>query len=140
MTVIIDANLIVVLFGADARSEQVVTQFETWFEQDTTLHAPQLALYEVANALTRLIVAGSFDPAELTTTWEQIQNLPITYHSLDSLPRTIEIARTLSRQNAYDAAYLALAESLQAELWTLDTPLYRNAIGQGLPIRLIGNP
>jgi len=50
----------------------------------------------------------------------------------------IEIALSLRRQSAYDAAYLALAESLDAQLWTLDDPLYRNAIGQGFPVRLLG--
>ena len=51
--------------------------------------------------------------------------------------RVVEIALLLQRQNAYDAAYLALAESLDAELWTLDSPLYRNAAGQGFRVRLI---
>jgi predicted nucleic acid-binding protein len=137
MPIVLDANLIVVLVSGDVRGESVLLQLEKWVEQSMALHAPELALYEIANALTRLIVANAFDPTEVEMTWEQIQSLPITYHSLDSLPRIIEIARTLSRQNAYDAAYIALAEKLEAELWTLDTPLYRNAIGQGLPVRLI---
>ena len=50
----------------------------------------------------------------------------------------VEIALSLNRQNSYDAAYLALAEVLNAELWTLDSPLYRNEIGQGFAIRLMG--
>jgi len=36
-----------------------------------------------------------------------------------------------------NAAYLALAEMLDAELWTLDSPLYRNASGQGFKVRLL---
>ncbi|MDY7015890.1 MAG: type II toxin-antitoxin system VapC family toxin [Cyanobacteriota bacterium] len=47
----------------------------------------------------------------------------------------LELSR-LSR-SAYDAAYIALAESLNAELWTLDSPLYRNATGLGFPVRLV---
>ncbi len=49
----------------------------------------------------------------------------------------VEIALLLERQSAYDAAYLALAESLSAELWTLDGSLYRNAISHGLPVQLL---
>jgi predicted nucleic acid-binding protein len=48
-----------------------------------------------------------------------------------NVKRVVEIALALKRQNAYDAAYIALAEDLGAELWTLDGPLYRNAHGLG---------
>jgi len=34
-------------------------------------------------------------------------------------------------------ANLALAEFLGAELWTLDSPLYRNASGYGFPVQLV---
>jgi predicted nucleic acid-binding protein len=45
--------------------------------------------------------------------------------------RAIEIAVDLERHSAYDAAYLALAERLGAEVWTLDGPLFRNASRRG---------
>jgi predicted nucleic acid-binding protein len=47
------------------------------------------------------------------------------------------IALTLERRSAYDAAYLALAQDLDAELWTLDGALARNATSHGYPIHLI---
>jgi predicted nucleic acid-binding protein len=40
-------------------------------------------------------------------------------------------------ENAYDAAYIALAQELGAELWTLDGPLARNPGTVDLPVRLI---
>lgn len=46
------------------------------------------------------------------------------------------MAQRLGRQSAYDAAYVVLAQELNAELWTLDGPLARNAIDVGLPVRL----
>ena len=49
----------------------------------------------------------------------------------------VEIAITLKRQNAYDASYLALAEMLGAEVWTMDGPLYRNASAKGFPVKLL---
>lgn len=51
--------------------------------------------------------------------------------------RTVEIALSLNRQSAYDAAYIALAETLNAQLWTLDIRLYRNAVGRGLNVNLL---
>jgi hypothetical protein len=52
----------------------------------------------------------------------------------------IDAAVALRRRSAFDAAYLSLALSLDAELWTLDGPLARNAAGQKLPVRLINSP
>ncbi len=43
-----------------------------------------------------------------------------------------------SGRSAYDAAYIALATELGADLWTLDGPLARNAVSAGLPVRLVG--
>jgi predicted nucleic acid-binding protein len=52
-------------------------------------------------------------------------------------PATVELALRLARRSAYDAAYVALAVALDAELWTLDGPLARNAAERGLPVRLM---
>lgn len=52
-------------------------------------------------------------------------------------PAVIAVARKLSRESAYDAAYVVLAQELDADLWILDGPLARNAGGAGLPVQLI---
>ncbi len=137
MDVVIDSNLLVVLVNQDPRSEITRRQFDEWIHQGIQIHAPTLALYEVANSLTRLIVAGILPPEELATAWACLNNLPITYHDLSQGTRTVEIALALRRQSAYDAAYIALAENLDAQLWTLDGPLYRNAIDRGFPVYLL---
>jgi predicted nucleic acid-binding protein len=126
------------MVNGDLRGGQVQMLFTQWIEQDIDIHAPDLAPYEVANSLTRSIVANAFPQDNLTTALNFISRLPITYHPFLQGTRVIEIALSLRRQSAYDAAYLALAESLDAQLWRLDGPLYRNAIGQGFPVRLLG--
>ncbi len=135
--VIVDANLLVALVSGDPRGTQVQQQFLQWLGQSVDLHAPVLARYEVANALTRLIVAKAFPPDKVEEAWNNLSVLPITYHASIDAGRVVEIALRLGRQNAYDAAYIALAESLSAELWTLDSPLYRNASGYNFPVQLI---
>lgn len=138
MAIVLDANLPIVLVSGDPRREQVWPQITQWLHQNTPLHAPHLLPYEVANALTRAIVAGRFSEESLAPALESLRNLPIAYHAVSYNPRVVEIALSLRRQSAYDAAYIALAESLNAELWTLDSPLYRNATALGFPVQLIG--
>jgi predicted nucleic acid-binding protein len=108
-----------------------------WVNQGVDLHAPELARYEFVNALTRLVVANAFPLDRVDEAWNDILVLPITYHILRNGPRVVEISLRLNRQSAYDGAYLALAESLSAELYTLDGPLYRNALGQGFNVHLL---
>jgi predicted nucleic acid-binding protein len=49
----------------------------------------------------------------------------------------VELTQTLQRKSAYDAVYVALAQQLGAQLWTLDGRLARNAQSRGLPVQLI---
>jgi predicted nucleic acid-binding protein len=135
--VVVDANLLVALVSGDPRGNNVLQHFTNWLSHNVEIHAPVLAQYETANALTRLIVASAFPADKVEDAWNNISMLPITYHGLASIRRAVEIALALNRQNAYDAAYLALAEELGAELWTLDGPLYRNAQGLGFAVNLI---
>ena len=52
----------------------------------------------------------------------------------------VALTQRLERKGAYDAAYIVLAEELDAALWTLDGPLARNAGPRGLPVKLIHAP
>ncbi len=137
MTIVVDANLLVALISGDPRRERVSRTFLQWLEQDTQLHAPLLAQYEVVNALTRLIAAGAFSAERVDEAWSDLSLLPIIYHPVEDAARVVEISLRLGRQSAYDASYLALAESLAAELNTLDEPLYHNALRQGFRVRLV---
>ncbi|MDQ3011776.1 MAG: type II toxin-antitoxin system VapC family toxin [Acidobacteriota bacterium] len=135
--IVVDANLMITMVSGDVRGNLVLQKFNEWLGRQIELHAPGLAQYEVANGIARLVATGKITADKITGLCHQIELLPVTYHKLTNASRAVEIAITLKRQNAYDASYLALAESLGAELWTLDGPLYRNASLQGFPVKLL---
>jgi len=135
--VVVDANLLVALVSGDPRGNKVLQRFTDWLSHSVEIHAPVLAQYETANALTRPIVGSAFPAYKVEEAWNNISVLPITYHEPSSIRRVVEIALALNRQNAYDAAYIAVAEALSAELWTLDGPLYRNAHALGFAVNLV---
>ena len=90
----------------------VFEQIATWIYGGVELHAPTLAQYEVINALTRLVVSKTLKAETAKKAWNDQSVLPIHYHSIYHPDPVIEIALSLKRQTAYDAAYLALAEEL----------------------------
>ena len=134
---VVDANVLVVMVSGDSRRQLVLKQITRWLDEDAELHAPLLAHYEIASALTRWVARETFPLDKIEDAVEGILVVPVHYHPITNIPRPVEIARKLQRQSAYDAAYLQLAESLDSALWTLDGPLYRNAIAYGFDVRLI---
>jgi predicted nucleic acid-binding protein len=137
VAVVADASLLVALIARDSRSEWVSAWFLHWFEHGTDVHVPELSLYEVASGITRLVAAGAFPAAGIAEAWEQLDGLPLIFHPLSQGPHIIELALTLGRTSAYDAAYLALGEELRAEAWTLDGRFARNASARGFSVRLV---
>lgn len=137
MNVVIDANALVAFVTNEPVSDTVGRLLKEWAAGKTALNTPILARYEVANAFTKKLANGTLGNGALDEAWSVIDELPITYHPLEDAARVACIAVALERRSAYDAAYLALAEDLDAHLWTLDGPLKRNAVSHGHDVHLI---
>jgi predicted nucleic acid-binding protein len=114
----------------------VTELLDLWDAEDVELHAPLLTQYEIASALTRRRVRDGLSAEDTLEALAIIDALGVTFDLAPDNARAVEIAVELERHSAYDAAYLALAERLDAEVWTLDGPLARNAGGQH-PVHLI---
>ena len=115
LTVVLDANIVVALVLDAKRATVIEQKLREWEEADEDLHAPSLFRYEVASGLTRSIVAGAIEAAYAKTAWQRIVAMPIALHGLDDGPAVIALARQLQRESAYDAAYVVLAQELEAD-------------------------
>lgn len=95
------------------------------FASDETLHAPHLVDVEVAQILRRYALAGEVDEERGRQALTDLADLPLERYPHGALlPRVWELRRNFT---AYDAAYLALAEVLEAPLITCDGRLGRAA-------------
>ena len=104
------------------------------FSTTETLHAPHLFDLEVAQVLRRYCANGDMTPERGYQALSDLTNFPITRYPHDLfLPRIWELCHNVT---AYDAVYIALAESLSAPLLTRDARL-ASAPGHQSKIELV---
>ncbi len=104
------------------------------FSPRETLFAPHLLDLEVAQVLRRYCAAGEIDSERGKEAIEDLKDLPINRYPHDIfLHRVWELRHNMT---AYDAVYVALAETLPAPLLTRDAHL-ASAPGHEALIELI---
>lgn len=93
------------------------------FASNETLHAPHLIDLEVAQVLRRYVRSGVISSDRGTDALTDMADFPMTRY-----PHFVLLSRIWQMRHdvtAYDAAYLALAEALDARLITRDRALVR---------------
>ena len=116
--IVIDASaLLEVLLRAPAAAALE----ERMFAPSETLHAPHLIDVEVAQVIRRYATKGEVDPERGRMALFDLADMPLHRYPHDILlPRIWNLRNNLT---AYDAAYVALAEALDAPLLTRDRRL-----------------
>jgi predicted nucleic acid-binding protein len=118
--IVIDASALVEVLLNTPASAKVT---ERLFGRNDTLHAPHLLDLEVAQVLRRYALSGEMSDERSEQALEDLADLPLNRYPHDIFLRRIwSLRRNLT---AYDAAYLALAEALDAPLITRDAALAR---------------
>jgi predicted nucleic acid-binding protein len=104
------------------------------YRDDDDLHAPHLLDVEVLSALRRLVHSGEVLAERAEEAIEDLALMRIARHGhLDLATRVWELRQNFT---AYDAVYLALAESLDATVVTCDRP-FAAAPGHSARIEVI---
>jgi predicted nucleic acid-binding protein len=120
--IVVDSSALVDLgFGVQGRAGRVAAALE---DADWDLAAPHLVDIEIVSAVRRLTLARVVDDEAADIRLSSVQSLPVRrYPHVRLLPRIWELR---TRVTAADAAYVALAEALDAPLLTTDRRLARS--------------
>lgn len=119
MTVVVDASIIVRLLANRTGDEELRQQLSAL----RTVHAPHLIDAEVASAIRGLFLGGKIEFSRATEMLADFTALRIMRYPMQSqLGRVLELRNNLT---AYDAVYIALAETLRMPLLTQDPKLDR---------------
>ena len=106
------------------------------FEPSASLHAPHLVDIEVTHALRRLVQREDITAARAEQGLADLSQLHIERYGHQ--PLTARIWQLRESMTAYDGAYVALAEALDAPLLTCDVKL-AHAHGHRARIDLIAD-
>jgi len=129
--IVIDASALVDLLLRAPAAKAIQTKI---FAQGQSLHAPHLLDVEVAQVIRRHAAHGDISSDRGQAALADLADLP-----LQRYPHGLFLKRIWALRNnltAYDAAYVALAEALDAVLLTRDSRL-ASAVGHHARIDLI---
>lgn len=117
--IVLDASAVVaVLLDPGSGAERIRERIESPAE---SLHVPHVMDLEVLHALRRQALGGALSPRRSAEALEDLANITFVRYAHTSLMQRIwELKENVT---AYDAAYVALAEALDAPLITMDARL-----------------
>lgn len=127
MILVPDSNLFIAQIIPLAYSDAARHKLEEWITQNVELVVPTLWFYEIVSALRKAMTVGLLNQEQAEQGIDAIlafqvkSVVPSTALHRSALRWAIQLEQTV----AYDAAFLALAESLGVEFWTADQRLYR---------------
>lgn len=117
--IVVDTSAIIGVLAGQPRIPQLVDRLIS----DSDLHAPHLLDVEFQHALRRLVVSGAITDERAADARMDFADLTvIRYPHVSLADRMWELRHNVT---AYDAAFLALAEALDAPLVTCDARLAR---------------
>ena len=137
--VVVDATLAFKWLAQEEYSDRADALGRFWASRGTRRAAPYFMPVEVANALHRRVVRAEMSVHDGVRLIERLLSSGLELHETPNLHgRALEMAGRLNQGAVYDAHYLALAETLDCELWTADEKFFRVASPVAENVRWIG--
>jgi predicted nucleic acid-binding protein len=130
--IVLDASALLDLLLRTPRGEAVARRIAS---EEETLHAPHLIDLEVVHALRRYEMKGLLTRTRAEEVLSDFADLDILRYPHEDFLRRIWALR--KNVTAHDAAYLALAEALDAPLLTTDEKLARSP-GHKARVEVVG--
>ena len=118
--IVVDASALIEILLTSERSERI---WKRLFAREESLHAPHLLDIEIAQVMRRYVARGEVTAERGRATIDLLPRIPV--HRYPHEPLLPRIWALKDNSTTYDAAYLALAEALNASLVTCDHSLER---------------
>lgn len=131
--VVVDASIAIKWAIKEENTDLALALLAHWTEKEIIILAPALLSYEVTNVFHQRIHKEAYPFEDVQKALEEIiyeligfdfANTPATHI------RAIQLSQQFRLPAAYDAHYLALAESKHCELWTADKRLWNSIKGK----------
>jgi predicted nucleic acid-binding protein len=124
----IDASFLLKLFLPEERSDKAHEIWSSWIENSVEVVAPTLIMFEAASVIRNKLHRKLLNETDASEIIERMKRIDMTLVYTDELLETAwEIGSNLKVSVLYDCFYLALAQLLNAPLWTADAKLYQAA-------------
>lgn len=137
--VVVDASLAFKWLVREEYTDKALAILREWHDEEVTPAAPHPLPFEVANALHKRVALGELSIEGAVDLIGNPLTSQIELHQPWNLyGKALEITSRFGQAAAYDAHYLALAESLGCELGTADEKFYRSIREDDGRLRWIG--
>lgn len=138
--VVADSGIFLAVVLREFHANTAAALIASWTRTETRIAVPYLFRYELMSVTRKHVARGTI------TLKDGRESLKATLrHSVEVftdeglLLRAFDIASQFNRPAGYDSVYLALAEHLNCEFWTVDLKLF-NAVTTTLPwVKWIGD-
>lgn len=131
--VVVDASLALKWVEEEPYSAEASVLLKDWQHRRLRMLAPALFAYEATNAIAKRVKRRQLTLALAKQRLSALlENGPRLEHDTAVNIRALEMMDRFSLPSAYDAHYLALAESRGCECWTADERLW-NTVKKDLP-------
>ena len=132
--IVIDTSIAVRWLLTDRLSEACWKLFSQIVDAGLQITVPALWMCEMTSSLAKAVHFKVVSPDDTRRSLFQIADLGVDLITPDAEQNRLAFEWTLrlNRASGYDSYYLALAETLNCELWTADRRLYHAGRDQGI--------